>query len=481
MNTLTISTVLALSAIALTGPAPTFAATQAEVSGRSLTILETGFKQLSTADRIQVQRELAAYNFYGSTLDGLWGRNTAHALRQALGLMEHNMGHQIDLSSSSEVQSFLGRFIDGSASAFIWGEGEECDGCGDTQEAAQPLPHTLVSVPSGFQCNGRPSELHQADRLVKQASDQFSLGNDKAYLELRAQVAYYGGPKSSEIVANVALGGSERFAGYGFAPELPPETIASCLHFASDAGLAVAKVWLARAYAGDESLPHDFLTLFTVDIDKAGTLMDCAYNAGCSRGQNRSTFEAPLQVVVERVAEQEARKHAVAVVTAKRQAEALKQKCNGLTSLKGICWAQTVEEMKIVLLSQDYSCGVDIIGTTEVCGSEEARVWFLSDEFVFNCEAFNACPFDHTDISQMLLQQGLVGSMETGRDLVTQQDLLDRPFELTNLNTRVPYWQLTSCGKGPQGQELCVEQPDNSPIRLSLRKGIYGAAAPLFE
>ncbi len=147
MNTLTISTVLALSAIALTGPAPTFAATQAEVSGRSLTILETGFKQLSTADRIQVQRELANIGLYESTLDGLWGRNTANALQQALVLMEQNIGGQIDVHSQVTAQAFLNRFLNGSAGVFIWGEGEECDGCEENDSVAIARTDTPTASP----------------------------------------------------------------------------------------------------------------------------------------------------------------------------------------------------------------------------------------------------------------------------------------------------------------------------------------------
>ncbi|MQQ10273.1 hypothetical protein GFB49_17535 [Epibacterium sp. SM1979] len=139
--------------------------------------METGFKQLSTADRIQVQRELAAYNFYGSTLDGLWGRNTAHALRQALGLMEHNMGHQIDLSSSSEVQIFLGRFIDGSASAFIWGEGEECDGCGEDNVAAVPEPDQYDSADQTLEQAIYRTCLRNA-KLINQFISTDPLGSD---------------------------------------------------------------------------------------------------------------------------------------------------------------------------------------------------------------------------------------------------------------------------------------------------------------
>lgn len=44
-----------------------------------------------------------------------------------------------------------------------------------------------------------------------------------------------------------------------------------------------------------------------------------------------------------------------------------------------------------------------------------------------------------------------------------------------------PYWLLSSCGKGPKGQELCVEQPEDGEVRLVLRKDTFGAATPSFE
>ncbi|WP_411351590.1 hypothetical protein PNH50_15795 [Leisingera aquaemixtae] len=104
-------------------------------------LLESEFKNLGERDRIRIQSHLAEYGLYDSTLDGLWGRNTEGALRQAAAMMEQNMGTELALHSPVRARAFLRQFIDGSADAFMWGEGGECDGCGE----ADLQPATVVA------------------------------------------------------------------------------------------------------------------------------------------------------------------------------------------------------------------------------------------------------------------------------------------------------------------------------------------------
>lgn len=142
MKKLTISTFLALSVLAFTGAAPSFAQTtgQAQISEQTTQMLEGAFKGLSERDRIQIQSQLSEYGLYASTLDGLWGGNTANALHQAAAMMDQNMGGELNLGSAGRARAFLNQFIDGSASAFLWGEGGECDGCGENdQQESQPI------------------------------------------------------------------------------------------------------------------------------------------------------------------------------------------------------------------------------------------------------------------------------------------------------------------------------------------------------
>lgn len=127
MKTLTLSTLLALSVVTYAGITPSFA--QAQTVNQSQSQLETAFKQLPERDRIAIQSQLSDFDLYASTLDGLWGRNTENALRQAASMMEQNMGTDLALHSSQRAREILNQFLDGSVSAFMWGEGGECDGC----------------------------------------------------------------------------------------------------------------------------------------------------------------------------------------------------------------------------------------------------------------------------------------------------------------------------------------------------------------
>ncbi|WP_170765318.1 hypothetical protein [Ruegeria lacuscaerulensis] len=127
MKTLTLSTLLALSVVTFDTVAPSIA--QAQSVSQSQSQLETTFKQLPERDRITIQSQLLDFGLYSSTLDGLWGRNTENALRQAAMMMEQNMGTDLALHSPQQARAYLNQFIDGSASAFMWGGGGECDGC----------------------------------------------------------------------------------------------------------------------------------------------------------------------------------------------------------------------------------------------------------------------------------------------------------------------------------------------------------------
>lgn len=486
MKKLTISTFLALSALAFSGAAPSFAQTSAhaQISEQTQLMLEGAFKGFSERDRIQIQSRLSEYGLYGSTLDGLWGRNTANALHQAATMMEHNMGGDLGLSSAGSAKAFLNQFLDGSASAFMWGEGGECDGCGETPVASQPPQYNLAEVPSGFRCNRRPLANSELRRIVAQAKAQANSGNDVAALELRARAAYHGAPFSSALVADIALGGSTAYSDLGFRPELSPEAVLSCLRFASSKKVALAKVWLARAYVDDESIPEAVRSQLATNIEKARELMACAKSRACSDNAWQTNFSRPLRVVAERIAEHDNRQREAAIAEAARSADGIKQKCTDIVSLKGICWALTVEEMKTVLTSQQYECSADLFGS-QSCQRDDQMVAFTKAEVSFNCEAFDVCSYDYEEVSSFLLEQGIVGAMEADRKFITQSTAEAAALSAMGFGPALafkdPYWLLSSCGKGPKGQELCVEQPEDGKVRLVLRKDIFGAATPSFE
>jgi hypothetical protein len=486
MKKLTISTFLALSTLAFTGTNPSFAQTtaQTQVSGQTQLMLERAFKGSSERDRIQIQSQLSEYGLYANTLDGLWGRNTANALHQAAAMMEQNMGSELNLASSGRARAFLSQFIDGSASAFMWGEGGECDGCGEEQNVDQAPQRNLAEVSPNFRCNKAPLAYSKLRRIVAQAKENANLGNNVAALEFRAQAAYHGAPFSSAMVADVALGGSTAYSDLGFRPKLSPEAVLSCLRFASSKKVALAKVWLARAYVGDESIPGPIRSILPTNIEKARELMACAKSRVCSDNAWQTDFSNHLRIVSDRIAEHDYRQRDAEVSAAAKSADSIRQKCEGLLSLKGICWAQTLDEMKTVFTSQQYQCSTNSLGQ-HLCQHKGQRVAFTEKEVSFDCEAFDVCSYDYDEVSRFLLDQGIVETMETSRKFITQSTA--EAVALSGMGFgpalafKDPYWLLSNCGKGPKGQELCVEQPEDGEVRLVLRKDTFGAATPSFE
>ena len=181
-------------------------------------------------------------------------------------------------------------------------------------------------------------------------------------------------------------------------------------------------------------------------------------------------------------ADQKARTDAATVAAGTTQT--FSDKCNGLLTLKGICWAMAPDEMATVLTSQQYECKRDLFENL-YCELGDAEIEFSETQVSFNCEAFDVCQYDHTEVSDFLLRQGVVLAMEENQHLVTQNagdaalwiGLGGSPA----LAFDGPYWLNTSCGEGPKGQELCVEQPEDGVVKLVLNKNTFGAVTPSFE
>ncbi|WP_424832998.1 hypothetical protein [Ruegeria sp.] len=182
------------------------------------------------------------------------------------------------------------------------------------------------------------------------------------------------------------------------------------------------------------------------------------------------------------MADQKAR--ADAATKAAGTAQSFSGKCDGLLSLKGICWAMTPDEMAAVLTSQQYECKRDLFENL-YCQYGEAEIEFSETQVSFNCEAFDVCQYDHAEVSDFLLRQGVVTAMEEKQRLVTQ-DAGDAALWIglggsPALAFDGPYWLNTNCGVGSKGQELCVEQPEDGVVRLVLNKNTFGAATPSFD
>ncbi|MDG1164025.1 MAG: hypothetical protein P8N61_01490 [Porticoccaceae bacterium] len=151
------------------------------------------------------------------------------------------------------------------------------------------------------------------------------------------------------------------------------------------------------------------------------------------------------------------------------QLSALEDRCSTYSTIKGVCWALNFHEMRSVLTSRGY-----------VTKSPNRNSFFLGayhalyiyNELVeFNCGVFNACDLSMRELASRLQKSGIViGSMEAN---------------IENLDSYIPNTSSTKksfCGRGLQGEKICVAQtasrlgPYSSPgdIKVILSKGLVG-------
>ncbi|MCP9480792.1 hypothetical protein NNA36_02330 [Shimia sp. CNT1-13L.2] len=528
MKKLTISALVAfsLATFGVVGQGAAEAIPQTQQAEQSRWLLEVAFKKLSERDRIQIQLHLAEYGLYNSTLDGLWGGNTAAALNIAADMMEQNMGGELSLITLDRSKAFLKQFVDGSASAYMWGEGGECDGCAESDQQILTSTGNTVFLPENFRCNSIPRTRESGiletgspqwtkamdkvdalvmsfDRSVQQgrnisASDRrqieeiisryeipyaaemygyalYQSGDLKRAHEIWATAAIYGEPSSASLLTVSLMGGYDEFKHLKFENFPSTEVITHCLRFAASEGVENAKLWLAAGFVGDTDVPEGVRNTLGIDTTQARWLL----NSLSSNAKNEMANDISSILALADAEDQKERS-----AQERQAASALREltsKCDDLVKLKGICWAQAIDEMETSLISQGYKCDIGPI-RGRACEAGKAEVYISDVGISFNCTAFEICPYDFEEVSSFLIEQGLVASMEKGRSFETPNEFTSIQLTLLGFDTpSQPYWLFFSCGKGPKGQELCVEQPEGGEVRIVLRKNTYGAATPSFQ
>lgn len=149
-------------------------------------------------------------------------------------------------------------------------------------------------------------------------------------------------------------------------------------------------------------------------------------------------------------------------------------KCDGAITLKNICWAQDSEEMKIVLTSAGYVCGQesDLFGGRHVvCRMENGDISFIENKVIFTCETFNGCGFSLVEISQKLLDAGVVSELNPENEQISD-------------GTSTFYIE-KYCGRGTKGDQICVVQDQTllgvPLLNVELMKGQFGTGGPNFN
>lgn len=142
--------------------------------------------------------------------------------------------------------------------------------------------------------------------------------------------------------------------------------------------------------------------------------------------------------------------------------EKLERACNGYITLKGICWAQTPQEMVSVLSSKRYNCEVNEDGeggafVSAACNSISdesdpargaeitiSRTFAPNDFVMFDCRSFNVCDYSIQEIADLLVSNGVV-------------DKMDYNFQPNGVRKKVFDVTQEYCGVDNSGSKLCVE------------------------
>lgn len=151
----------------------------------------------------------------------------------------------------------------------------------------------------------------------------------------------------------------------------------------------------------------------------------------------------------------------------------LNEKCSTFTSLKGLCWGLSSDEMKAMMATKGYNCSETanlLMGKGQECTKGEEVISIFQDTMVFGCQALNTCNYSFKEVSQMLVDNGVISSL----------DYDNRVADPDN-----PYLVEQYCGRGSSGDELCVVKDKNifrqDTVFVYLSRGASENSAPSFD
>lgn len=485
--------------------------------------LREEFIKQSAQDRRSLQQNLADFDYYTGAIDGLWGRGTEQAIISFFGDYKENLPTGTDPKTQAGADIIL------SALAGMIHEGSECDGCANTVDApdTSDVDSRTASLSTAgekpFSCNQTPFSrtewmqrnsrkyathaviqevnniasgsgnglsVQDTNRLIEiynkydayaPAAEEYAIakfrdGDHRTAAEWIVTAARDGMPLSSGLMYYL-LGQIGEFAGL---PIISTEgsildVAEDCLRHALKNGEETAGLHLATLLISPPDAPAVFTRTANFKDDEALRLLDgLPSNIRAENQGEIATLKAIAQRRIDEQERQEQANQAKRVASAQAETERLSGICDGAIQLKGVCWSQSKDQMKTMLVSKNYACGTSqgIFGSIETCTQGEQTITFRREELSFSCENFNACRFTAEELGQEIVNQGFVTSLEP--DIETFSD---------GVNT---FYTKTYCGRGKAGDEICVVEDQNiltgAPIiSVRLSKGALGSGGFNFD
>lgn len=195
-----------------------------------------------------------------------------------------------------------------------------------------------------------------------------------------------------------------------------------------------------------------------------------------------STLRKKIKVAAERQEREERERKRIAKAESDRrylkslelteqEVAMLADKCSGYSTIKGICWALNLGEMRSVLISRGYFSKSGSKNKFSFRSDSPPVISVLNSEVTFACGVFNACDLSMRELANRLQKSGLVtSSMEF--DSEYSAGYLENSSSSTS----------SLCGRGKQGEKICVSETTGTlgrfvgtgDVSVSLGKGLVG-------
>lgn len=491
--------------------------------------LRLAFLALSEEKRKEVQRNLAQDGYYRSTIDGLWGSGTEAAIMALIKALEAAKETNIELKTAAGANQIVSTILSrgGNENECINCDAAPKEDVGERTQASiyknSGLDCRKNASALGGHDGGRSVMLYvrqsewsfDDDRAMKrqlkslisqypnhpalnwQAGWLSFLNNDFENTIKHLKVAaFQGEPNAAFMLAYIGLGlldGEDSLkpdASIKLKPiELP--TVVQCLEavvtsdniLVYDGGMYQSQfVELATSFLAALYL-HDIGDLFeergaSINLNYTGV----PYNpvralnlANTLDPQNYRELINSAKAAVQRkddeqkrLQKEQQRQHEESLKLPASDLARLEKKCEGYSTIKGICWSLSLPEMRSMLASREYRNNPAV--SNEFTDVKGAKITLLDDRVVFECGILNVCDLSIRELASQIQKSGLVnGSME-----------FDTTFS-GGLIEGVSSSSSSLCGRGKQGEKICAIETTSSLGALSfkntslvLAKGIVG-------
>lgn len=490
--------------------------------------LRLAFLALSEDQRKAVQSELARESFYTSNIDGLWGSGTERAIFLFIEAVEVGNSEPLDPSTQVGASAVLSRILMPKVTEDTCTDCSSRIATALRQEQASIFKHAEIDCREYTSFIDRDGGQRVADYIYQsgtlyrddvatqrrlqtlllqyprnpllnwQAGYLSFLRNDfESTINHLKIAASQGEPNAAYIIGYIAMGlldGNDSLKPDETTMLKPVDlrTAAKCLHavvdfYNRDVILERMEYTPAFADSARELLAalylHDVDYIFSSGANDAEIMshfggiaydprkaIELVGGLGVSFAEIKIKAEHAmrrLEAENRRQEEERQRRHEDSLKASEAMMSELERKCEGYSTIRGVCWSLTQTEMRSVLATRGYRNNPEQPNIfTDPTG---ASISIKGDFIEIQCGVLNACDLSIRELAARVQNSGLVeGAMEF--DAQFSGGLIDGVYSNTN----------SFCGRGLKGEKICVVEANTTmgftftSTYVVLSKGIVG-------